>query len=175
MLNTRVFIFILTSGIFQSQWCLEELKSAITNNKKIIIIRELSFALPQVLPDAWKDSLGALLERGQELIWMAEYNSSCIQELMYIIGPSDENREKAKELIEANPEIITELQENHILKTEINEFPLYVATECDFKPNIEVAQFRYPAAPSAMEFKYFFTKCRHLEMNMSIILNIPKG
>ena len=51
--STEVFVFILSNGIFLSKWCLEELKSALDNKKKVIIVRELSFVMPSTLPPEW--------------------------------------------------------------------------------------------------------------------------
>lgn len=49
----ETFVFILSSGILLSKWCLEELQTAMALNKQIIIVRDLSYNLPHVLPKEW--------------------------------------------------------------------------------------------------------------------------
>jgi hypothetical protein len=34
--NTEVFVFVLSAGIFSSEWCLKELKTAIKYGKQVI-------------------------------------------------------------------------------------------------------------------------------------------
>ncbi len=98
-------MFILTHGILLSDWCLEELQSAINNKKKvrsnqkftnlqIIVIRDLGCTLPDQLPKKWEPFFDLL--KAPDLIWVAEYNAACIKELKKKIGLGDKIRETIK-------------------------------------------------------------------------------
>jgi len=83
--NTETFVFLLTHGILLSFWCLQELEAAIEHKKKIVVIRELSYTLPTVLPVPWQ-KVESILRSPDQLIWMAEYNTACIEQLKERIG-----------------------------------------------------------------------------------------
>src|SRR5207249_3089529 len=56
--------------------------------------------------------------RSDQLIWMAEYNAACIQELRKRIGPSDEAFYAAQQFLDSNPSVIQTLQEKSTLVLE---------------------------------------------------------
>ncbi len=105
--NTEVFLFVLTHGILLSHWCRQELlcNGAFQKGKcccakyidivKIIVIRDLGYALPSTLPPAWS-KVEHILHSPDQLIWMAEYNAACINALKKRIGVNDEFYRKAK-------------------------------------------------------------------------------
>jgi F-box/leucine-rich repeat protein 2/20 len=109
--NTEVFIFVLTNGIPLSEWCLKELLVAVQHHKKvpssfniinhlkIIVVRDLAYTLPGKLPPEW-ECVEHILRSPNQLVWIAEYNSVCLQALRKQIGPSDFAIQKAKEQLE---------------------------------------------------------------------------
>ncbi len=50
-----------------------------------------------------------------QLIWMAEYNSVCIEELQKRIGPNDTAFYSAQEFLDSNPSLVQTLQEKGTL------------------------------------------------------------
>jgi len=86
--QTEVLILILSPGILQNRWCCDELETAIQNRKMIIIVRDLSYTLPDQLLERW-NNYQALLKSKDQLIWMAKYNTACIEKLKKIIGQPD--------------------------------------------------------------------------------------
>lgn len=96
--QTENFIFVLTHGILLSYWCLQELEAAVENKKKvrnhlikrlqIIVVRDISFNLPPILPQEWQKVVD-VLQHSDQLIWLAEYNAACIKELKNRIGIPD--------------------------------------------------------------------------------------
>jgi len=111
--NTDVFIFVLSQGVLQSFWCLQELISALENKKRVIIVRDLAFNLPESVPEEWKPVEHIILDPNQ-LIWIAEYNTACIQALKKRIGSPDDCIAEAKKAMEAHPEIVTQMKEGKL-------------------------------------------------------------
>lgn len=57
---------------------------------QVIVVRELSFKYPdEGLPEEWKE-VEPVLKNSKELIWIAEYNSACVNALHSFIGSPDE-------------------------------------------------------------------------------------
>jgi len=128
-MHRKFFIFILTDGILLSQWCLEELKSAMDNKKKVIILRDLAYSLPAVLPTEWQE-VESLLRTPDQLVWMAEYNTPCIIELLKKMGPSELACAGAKKLLETNPDMLKMVQETGVLQVkQANDFELLTIKE----------------------------------------------
>jgi len=86
--NTQIFIFVLTEGILDSFWCLQELRSAIENKKRILIIREYHYHLPEVLPAELQD-LHSTLYECKVLEYMAEFYVPFMAALKKEIGIAD--------------------------------------------------------------------------------------
>jgi hypothetical protein len=75
-----VFIFILSAGIFDSLWCIKELRAAIEARKKVVLVREYTFEFPEPFPEELKD-IESILRNAPSVSWMAEYNSHCVDKL----------------------------------------------------------------------------------------------
>jgi hypothetical protein len=86
--NTELFILILSEGILDSFWCLQELRSAIANKKKVLIIREYRFLLPP--KDQLPADLADILHDSKTLDYMAEFFTPFLVKLKKEIGISDE-------------------------------------------------------------------------------------
>jgi hypothetical protein len=97
----EIFIFILSGGILESEWCIKELRSAIKANKKLLIIRDNSYRLPELFPVKLMD-IEPTIRNSKTITWMAEYNSNCIEKIKgnalgtigihrtaEVLGPSD--------------------------------------------------------------------------------------
>ncbi len=57
----------------------------------------------------------SIFRSDNQLVWMAEYNDACIQQLRKRIGPSDEAVSDARRLIDSNPSILKNIQEKATL------------------------------------------------------------
>ncbi len=97
----EIFIFILSGGILESQWCIKELRSAIEAKKEIVIIRDISYKLPDLFPIDLQD-IEEVIRKAKTITWMAEYNTSCVEKIKGkeidrtadvrqedVLGPSD--------------------------------------------------------------------------------------
>jgi hypothetical protein len=51
--KSKLFVFILTEGIFASEYCLKELESAVQLKKKIFVVRDAQYLIPEKLDDKW--------------------------------------------------------------------------------------------------------------------------
>ncbi len=81
---------------------------------KIIVIRDLGYALPSTLPPAWS-KVEYVLRSPDQLIWMAEYNAACINALKKRIRMKDEFYLKAKSVFTLHQEQLK--QGNLVIKT----------------------------------------------------------
>ncbi len=57
----------------------------------------------------------SIFRSDNQLVWMAEYNDACIQQLRKRIGPSDEAVSDARRLIDSNPSLLKNVQEKATL------------------------------------------------------------
>ena len=85
--HTALFIFILSEGILDSYWCLEELRSAVKNNRRILVLRLFDFRMPEVWPQGSED-LKEVIEKSETIIYMAEFFTECIEKIKSLMGPS---------------------------------------------------------------------------------------
>jgi len=118
--QTDVFVFILSRGIFDSVWCLKELRQAIAANKKVVVIRDFSFNLPESYPADLEDVM-VVIKNSPTLVWMAEYNSHCLKRLAKeYIGAPDRILAKLSEWLQANnmdkEQLKESIESNHELK-----------------------------------------------------------
>ncbi len=109
-----MFIFIITDGIWLSRWCLEELKSAVANNKKIVVVSDLNNKIPEALPEGW-EVVGSHLRQAEQLIWIAEFNTPCLKALKRIIGPSDSARKYMQMFASMKEPFVKEWQSTGVL------------------------------------------------------------
>jgi len=87
--HTDVFIFILSKDYVESEWCLKELKTAIMNKTKIIILRD--YAYPTLQPLAAKaeeylapvtpDDVLKVIKESKTFTWIAEYHNACVAKM----------------------------------------------------------------------------------------------
>jgi len=124
--HTEVMLFILSHGILLSHWCLQELLSALENNKRVIVVRDLSYKLPAELPTEW-EKVSHILRSPDHLIWIAEYNSACIRTLKKRIGLGDQTIKLAESLIK-NP-IINKNFAQKTLDLTLTHIPKHITTE----------------------------------------------
>ncbi len=82
---------------------------------KIIVIRDLAYNLPSILPPEWKE-FESILRSPHQLIWMAEYNAACIEELVQRIGPSQDAMLAARQLLNTNPSLIQTIRDRSTLE-----------------------------------------------------------
>ena len=85
LIFSDVFIFILSGGILDSQWCIKELRSAIQSKKDILVIRDNSYQLPELFPVSLMD-IEDIIRNAKTLTWMAEYNTNCIEKIKGVSG-----------------------------------------------------------------------------------------
>jgi hypothetical protein len=79
----------LTGGILDSEWCIKELRSAIKSKKEIVVIRDVSYRLPDLFPMHLLD-IEDIIRNSKTLVWVAEYNTACVERLKSeVLGPSD--------------------------------------------------------------------------------------
>jgi len=94
--NTKLFVFILSAGILDSYWCLQELLSAYKENKRFLVIRDWQYQLPSELPETLpikkeeRASLRKILDDSPRIDYMAEFYEHCITAIREHLGPSDE-------------------------------------------------------------------------------------
>jgi len=86
--KTQVFIFILSKGIFESYYCMQELRSAIQNKIRIVIVRDYKCQLPDVFPGALQD-VETSLRNAPTISYMAEFHIPFIEKLRSFLGPTD--------------------------------------------------------------------------------------
>jgi hypothetical protein len=84
---TGLFIFILSEGIFDSYWCLEELRSAIRNKRRIVVVRMFQFEIPDEFPPEMKD-IEDFIKTADKIVYMAEFFGEFIRKLKTFFGPS---------------------------------------------------------------------------------------
>eukprot|EP01116_Phalansterium_solitarium_P018237 TRINITY_DN4768_c0_g1_i2.p1 TRINITY_DN4768_c0_g1~~TRINITY_DN4768_c0_g1_i2.p1 ORF type:complete len:1097 (-),score=201.58 TRINITY_DN4768_c0_g1_i2:86-3376(-) len=81
------FVFIMTDGILQSEWCLKELRAAISGRKPIVVVRHIEYPIPKAWPEGMQD-VGPAIEKAPKVVWMAEFNQECINKLKrQYLGP----------------------------------------------------------------------------------------
>jgi hypothetical protein len=68
--NTNVLVCILSVGYLESPWCVTELKAAIRSGKKIIVVREYMYTLPEVFSEEVKE-VEEVLRKAPTIAWMA--------------------------------------------------------------------------------------------------------
>jgi len=75
-------VFVLSRDILKSEFCMKELRSAISNNKPIIVIRYYDY---EVQPEEWTPELADIkkvVESTPHILWMAEFNNFCVKKLI---------------------------------------------------------------------------------------------
>eukprot|EP00027_Filamoeba_sp_ATCC50430_P007122 CAMPEP_0168542912 /NCGR_PEP_ID=MMETSP0413-20121227/1597_1 /TAXON_ID=136452 /ORGANISM="Filamoeba nolandi, Strain NC-AS-23-1" /LENGTH=600 /DNA_ID=CAMNT_0008572813 /DNA_START=20 /DNA_END=1822 /DNA_ORIENTATION=- len=88
--QTDLFVFILSSGIFESVWCLKEVRSALANKKPVIVIRDTNFKIPAKFPEELAD-IEELIRTSPIYPWVAEYNTQCVDKIIHQhLGAPDE-------------------------------------------------------------------------------------
>jgi len=87
--HTGLFIFILSEGILDSFWCMQELRSAVENKKKVLLVRDVKYRLPNPLPEHVKDMAHILLE-SPCVDYVAEFHQQCVERIKKELGPRDE-------------------------------------------------------------------------------------
>ncbi len=122
-------------------------------------MKDLSYTLPDILPPEWQDCLGPLLSQMKntnQLIWMAEYNLSCIKALKKLIGPSDTAIKTANEYLARDPYCLASLKETGILElkyqpvAETNTAILWLHSS---SANVEGVRFSY-CKPARGDWRY---------------------
>jgi hypothetical protein len=51
--KSKLFVFILTEGIFASEYCLKELETAVKLRKKIFVVRDSQYMVPEKFDEMW--------------------------------------------------------------------------------------------------------------------------
>jgi len=86
--QTRLFIFILSEGIFESYWCLQELRSAVENQKRILILKDSKFVIPKTFPKELED-IQNIINNSKSIEYMAEFYEHCLVQIRAELGPPD--------------------------------------------------------------------------------------
>src|SRR5690242_9919543 len=75
-----------------------------------MVIRDLAYSLPYQLPQEWIQ-VENILRASDQLIWIAEYNSACINALKKRIGLPDEYVDAATNALKTIPNLQEELNQ----------------------------------------------------------------
>jgi hypothetical protein len=95
-------LFVLSAGILESEWCLKELRSAIKNKKKLVIVRQYTYKLPNPLPPHVAD-LENFFTKTPTFTWIAEYHNHCVAKLKSTcLGPPDAVIDQLKVYVKKN-------------------------------------------------------------------------
>jgi len=86
--QTELFIFILSEGIFDSFWCLQELKSAIACRKKVVLLRDVKFTLPKKWADDQQD-IADIIKNNPMIDYIPEFFNDCVRQLKKFLGPTE--------------------------------------------------------------------------------------
>jgi len=77
--KTKLFIFIITEGIFDSKYCFTEFQTAISNNKSILILLDSNYSLPSEIPNLWQKYWAFIADN--QTTFAATYLEDCIIEI----------------------------------------------------------------------------------------------
>ncbi len=85
---------------------------------QIIIVRDLNYHLEELpsRPFNWKDTLGVVMQKSTQMVWMAEYNATCLKTLRTMIGPSDDMWSRAKNVLDTSPSVLEMMKSTRELK-----------------------------------------------------------
>jgi len=83
--STRLFIFILSEGIFDSYWCLQELKTAVDFGKRVLIVRDYLFRIPEKIPSEAE----YVMKNSVMIDYMAEFYEQAVALIKEELGPAD--------------------------------------------------------------------------------------
>jgi len=89
--QTKLFVFIYTEGILDSQYCFEEFKHAVKSQKKIIILRHYMTVIPEIhdMPIRWRE-YKYFFERSDNIrIYHASILGACAQKIVDSITNED--------------------------------------------------------------------------------------
>jgi hypothetical protein len=87
--HTGLFIFILSEGIFDSFWCLEELRSAILHKRRVLVLLDWQFKMPKEFPPELQD-IASFLSTADTVLYMAEFFSECMKQIRLRLGEPDQ-------------------------------------------------------------------------------------
>jgi len=81
--NTTLFVFVLSEGILDSEFCFNEFETGVQSNKKIVLIRVPEYNLPPVasLPQRWVTYQDILYGK-THLRWDTQYAKDCAEDLI---------------------------------------------------------------------------------------------
>ena len=92
--STELFVFILSEGYFQSEFCMKELAATIKFKIPIVIILDCLYEIPEKFQSTWdflpSETIGQVVSSSSKYVWMAEYHNSCVDKIVnFHAGASD--------------------------------------------------------------------------------------
>jgi hypothetical protein len=80
--KSKLFVFILTEGIFASEYCLKELESAVKLKKKIFVVRDSKYAVPKELDEKWAPYDDYFQDYYEHfMVYTAKHSEKCAQHI----------------------------------------------------------------------------------------------
>jgi hypothetical protein len=80
--KSKLFVFILTEGIFASEYCFKELETAVQLKKKIFVVRDAKYAAPKELDEKWKPYDDYFQDYYQHfMVYTAKHSEKCAQKI----------------------------------------------------------------------------------------------
>jgi hypothetical protein len=80
--KSKLFVFILTEGIFASEYCLKELETAVKLKKKIFVVRDAKYAVPKELDDKWAPYDDYFQDYYEHfMVYTAKHSEKCAQQI----------------------------------------------------------------------------------------------
>jgi kelch-like protein 20 len=80
--KSKLFVFILTEGIFASEYCLKELETAVQLKKKIFVVRDAKYAVPEKLDNKWAPYDDYFQDYYEHfMVYTAKHSEKCAQEI----------------------------------------------------------------------------------------------
>jgi hypothetical protein len=80
--KSKLFVFILTDGIFASEYCLKELETAVKLKKKIFVVRDAKYAVPKELDAKWEPYDDYFQDYYPHfMVYAAKHSEKCAQQI----------------------------------------------------------------------------------------------
>jgi hypothetical protein len=80
--KSKLFVFILTEGIFASEYCLKELETAVNLKKKIFVVRDAKYSVPKELDEKWKPYDDYFQDYYSHfMVYTAKHSEKCAQQI----------------------------------------------------------------------------------------------
>jgi hypothetical protein len=80
--KSKLFVFILTEGIFASEYCLKELETAVKLRKKICVVKDAKYAVPKELDAKWEPYDDYFQDYYEHfMVYTAKHSEKCAQQI----------------------------------------------------------------------------------------------